>query len=96
MATSKRGSCPFSNIFGLNTLTIPVSAGNFVNQTCTYESLDNSITAHSGFIDGFLRVVGRGTYILPTGGKYIFRKPSFRGLILHPGVVAIVIRRTVP
>lgn len=26
-----------------------------------------SITAHSGFIGGFLRVVGRGTYSLPTG-----------------------------
>lgn len=27
-----------------------------------------SITAHSGFIGGLLRVVGRGTYSLPTGG----------------------------
>ncbi|KAF9779231.1 phosphoglycerate mutase, partial [Thelephora terrestris] len=29
-----------------------------------------SITAHVGFIRGLTRVVGRGTYELPTGGKY--------------------------
>ena len=59
------------------------------------ELLDISITAHSGFIGGFLRVVGRGTYSLPTGGMYMFRQQSFCDLILHPAVIAIVIKRTV-
>ena len=38
--------------------------------------LDISITSHSGWINAFLRVVGRNDYALPTGGTcvHVFRK----------------------
>ena len=36
----------------------------------THRAPDVSITAHTGFVNAFLTVVGRGRYDLPTGGAY--------------------------
>jgi len=42
--------------------------------------LDISVTAHSGWINAFLRVIGRNDYALPTGGILVVvvkRKVSY-------------------
>ena len=61
----------------------------------TYLPPDISITAHGGFISGFLTVVGRGAYSLPTGGMLIPGRMFFRVSPLVLGVIPIVVRRTV-
>ena len=75
---SIRGHYQFSNIFGIDTLQTPVSANNDHHMGSTHRSPDVSITAHGGFISALLRVVGRGTYNLPTGGVCIFQQTFFR------------------
>jgi len=60
----------------------------------THLSSDVSVTSHGGFTSALLRVVGRGTYGLPTGGMYIPRQMLFRASS-RLGVIPIVIRRTV-
>ena len=38
--------------------------------TRTWPGADISITAHGGFINGFLNAIGRPFYSLPTGGEF--------------------------
>ena len=82
---------------GINTPWIPVGASSADLSESTHLQPDVSITAHSGFINGLLRVVGRGTYSLPTGGMSIprSRRKFFRVSPSHLGVIPIVIKRTV-
>ena len=72
-----------------------MSTSSVDSSESTHWSLDVSITAHNGFINGLLRVVGRGAYSLPTGGTSVPRRNIPRVSPSHLGVIPIVIRRTV-
>ena len=72
-----------------------MSADRSGSSKFTDRPLDVSITAHNGIIGGLLRVVGRGTYSLQTGGTSIPHGVLSCVSPSHLGVIPIVIRRTV-
>ena len=65
-----------------------------VHSKFTHLSPDISVTAHSGFINGFLTVIGRGSYSLPTGGVHVPSRLLFRVSPSHLGVIVVVVKGT--
>ena len=92
---SWRGPCRFLKISGIGASRTHVGVDRFNSSEFTDRPLDVSITTHTGLIRRLLRVVGRGTYNLPTGGTSIPRGVLYCVSPSHLGVIPIVIRRTV-
>ncbi len=55
-------------------------------------TIDISITAHGGIINGLLACIGRDTYSLPTGGQRPFYAPSSFITKSKIGVLPVVIK----
>jgi hypothetical protein len=55
-------------------------------------AIDISITGHSGIFNGVLRVIGRGNYPLPTGGKLVIFNRETSGINHVTGIFVAVVR----